>query len=86
MLCCAVVSLLQEMRELEARLEQQHNLTPQDQDALTQNVQDTTDRLRSLLYLARGTIETLAVTTSEVGTHSAHALQSNHPESGFLVC
>jgi hypothetical protein len=66
MLCCSVCPL-QEIRELEGKLEGQASLGPQQAADLAQNVQETTDRLRSLLYLAGGTINTLAVSTTEVG-------------------
>jgi hypothetical protein len=61
------VAPLQEIRELEGKLEGQAQLPPQQAADLAQNVQDTTERLRSLLYLAGGTINTLAVSTTEVG-------------------
>ena len=55
------------MRGLEARLEHPEQLPPQQAQQLQQDVSSITQRLRSLLYLAGGTINTLAVSTTEVG-------------------
>lgn len=55
------------MRSLEVRLESRSQLGPQEAQQLDSDVEDATSRLRSLLYLATGTIRTLAVSTTEVG-------------------
>lgn len=61
---CSV--LMQEMRGLDEKLSGPQQLPQQQQQQLQQEVADTTQRLRSLLYLAGGTINTLAVSTTEV--------------------
>lgn len=58
--------MVQEMRALEARLELRGQMPPQEAEQLASDVEDTTGRLRSLLYLAGGTINTLAVSTTQV--------------------
>lgn len=54
------------MRGLDERMDSSASLPPQERAQLQRDVQDTSGRLRSLLYLAGGVINTLAVSTTEV--------------------